>query len=161
MKLVTPLYLISWRKTPNDAVTPQLQSQLSPKMKAKAIPRLVSSLVWIDQYNECNRMRSLMEFMGCCQCFVYHEFIKLFAHLEMLSLSAVAFCKIIKFWIEDVGLKTARLRNIWLNEDLIEHCVTYVIGRPEIQGLIWKHIGGGANSFYKKNYQYYLWSIFF
>ena len=36
----------------------------------------------------------------------------LFAHLEILSLSAVVFCKTSKFGIEDVGLRTARLRNI-------------------------------------------------
>ena len=47
----------------NDAVTPQRQSQFTPKMKAKAVPRLLSSLVWIDQYNECNGMTSFMEFM--------------------------------------------------------------------------------------------------
>ena len=35
MKLIIPLYFISWKKTPNDAVTPQRQSQLTPKMKAK------------------------------------------------------------------------------------------------------------------------------
>ena len=54
MKLVIPLHLISWKKTPNDAVTPQCQSQFTPKMKANAVPRLLSSLVWIDQYNEYN-----------------------------------------------------------------------------------------------------------
>ena len=27
------------------------------------VPRLLSSLVWIDQYNECNGMTSFMEFM--------------------------------------------------------------------------------------------------
>ena len=32
-------------KTPNNAVTPQRQSQFTPKMKAKAVPRLLSSLV--------------------------------------------------------------------------------------------------------------------
>ena len=46
MKLVIPLYFISWKKTPNDAVTPQRQSQFTPKKKA--VPRLLSSLVWID-----------------------------------------------------------------------------------------------------------------
>ena len=51
------------KKTPNDAVTPQRQSQFTPKMKANAVPRLLSSLVWIDQYNECNRITSFMEFM--------------------------------------------------------------------------------------------------
>ena len=63
MKLVIPLYFISWKKTPNDAVTPQRQSQFTPKMKANAVPRLLSSLVWIDHYNECNGMTSFMEFM--------------------------------------------------------------------------------------------------
>ena len=33
------------KKTPNDAVTPQHQSQFTPKMKANAVPRLLSSLV--------------------------------------------------------------------------------------------------------------------
>ena len=45
MKPVIPLHLISWKKTPNDAVTPQRQSQFTPKMKANAVPRLLSSLV--------------------------------------------------------------------------------------------------------------------
>ena len=63
MKLVIPLHFISWKKTPNDAVTPQRQSQFTPKMKANAVPRLLSSLVWIDKYNECNGMTSFMEFM--------------------------------------------------------------------------------------------------
>ena len=45
MKFVIPLHFISWKKTPNDAVTPQRQSQFTPKMKANAVPRLLSSLV--------------------------------------------------------------------------------------------------------------------
>ena len=32
-------------KTPNDAVTPERWSQFTPKMKANAVPRLLSSLV--------------------------------------------------------------------------------------------------------------------
>ena len=48
MKLVIPLHFISWKKTPNDAVTPQGQGQFTPKIKANAEPRLLSSLVWID-----------------------------------------------------------------------------------------------------------------
>ena len=41
--------------------------QFTPKMKANAEPRLLSSLVWIDQYNLCNGMTSFMEFMlRCC-----------------------------------------------------------------------------------------------
>ena len=63
MKLVIPLHFISWKKTPTDAVTPQHQSQFTPKMKANAVPRLLSSLVWIDQYNECNGMIGFIEFM--------------------------------------------------------------------------------------------------
>ena len=47
-KLVIPLHFISWKKTPNNAVTPQHQSKFAPKMKANAVPRLLSSLVWID-----------------------------------------------------------------------------------------------------------------
>ena len=54
MKPVIPLHFISWKKTPNDAVTPICQSQFTPKMKANAVPRLLSSLVWIDQYNAWN-----------------------------------------------------------------------------------------------------------
>ena len=56
MKIVIPLHFISWKKTPNDDVKPQRQSQFTPQMKAIAVPRLLSSLVWIDQYNECNGM---------------------------------------------------------------------------------------------------------
>ena len=44
MKLVIPLHLISWKKTPNDAMTLRL-SQFTPKMKANVVPRLLSSLV--------------------------------------------------------------------------------------------------------------------
>ena len=63
LKLVIPLSFISWKKTPNGAVTPQRQSQFTPKMKTNAVPCLLSSLVWIDQYNECNGMTSFMGFM--------------------------------------------------------------------------------------------------
>ena len=63
MKLVILLHFISWKKTPNDAVTPQRQSQFTPKMTANAVPRLLSSLVWIDQYNQCNGITSFMKFM--------------------------------------------------------------------------------------------------
>ena len=45
MKLVIPLHFIYEKKTPNNAVTPQRQSQFTPKMKANAVPRLLSSLV--------------------------------------------------------------------------------------------------------------------
>ena len=45
MKLVFPLHFISRKKTPNDAVTPQRQSQFTPKMKANAVLHLLSSLV--------------------------------------------------------------------------------------------------------------------
>ena len=56
--------IITWIPwTPNDAVTPQRQSQFTPKMKANAVSRLLSSLVWIDHYNQCNGMTSFMEFM--------------------------------------------------------------------------------------------------
>ena len=37
--------LFQVKKTPNDAVTPLRQSQFTPKMKANAVPRLLSSLV--------------------------------------------------------------------------------------------------------------------
>ena len=38
------------------------QSQFTPKMKANAVSRLLSSLVWIDQYYECNRLTALIIF---------------------------------------------------------------------------------------------------
>ena len=60
---VTPQRQSHEKKSPNDAVTPQRQSQFTPKMKAIAIQRLLSSLVRIDQYNECNGMTSFMKFM--------------------------------------------------------------------------------------------------
>ena len=50
MKVIIPLHFISWKKTSKDVVTPQRQSQFTLKMKANAEPRLLSSLVWIDQY---------------------------------------------------------------------------------------------------------------
>ena len=65
MKFVIPSHFISWKKPSNDAVTPQRQSQFTPKMKANAVPRLLLSLVWIDQYCECNGMTSFTEFMVC------------------------------------------------------------------------------------------------
>ena len=46
---------VNWKKTPNNGVTPQRLSQFTPKMKANAVSRLLSSLVWIDLYNECYR----------------------------------------------------------------------------------------------------------
>ena len=63
MKHVITLHFISWKKTPNDAVTQKRQSQFTPKMKANAVPRLLSSLVWIDHYNECNGITRFMEFL--------------------------------------------------------------------------------------------------
>ena len=75
LKLVIPLQFISWKKTPNDAVTPQRQGQFTPKMKANVVPRLLSSLVWIDHHNQCNGMTSFMEFTNSytvTQVFVNH-----------------------------------------------------------------------------------------
>ena len=69
MKLVIPLHLISWKKTPNDAERPQRQSQFTPKMIANTVPRLLSSLLWIDQYNECKGMTRFIEFM-ISECFL-------------------------------------------------------------------------------------------
>ena len=45
MKIIILLQFISLKKTPNDAVTLQRQSQFTPQMKANAISRLLSSLV--------------------------------------------------------------------------------------------------------------------
>ena len=42
MKFVTPLHFISFKKTPNDGVTPQCQSQFTPKMKAKLCSAFVA-----------------------------------------------------------------------------------------------------------------------
>ena len=47
-KLSFRYILFHEKKAANDAVTPQYQSQFTPKMKANAVPRLLSSLVWID-----------------------------------------------------------------------------------------------------------------
>ena len=63
LKLVIPSRFISWKETPNDVVTPQRQSHFTPKMKANAVPCLLSSLMWIDQYNKCNGMTGFMESM--------------------------------------------------------------------------------------------------
>ena len=43
-----------WLRRLTNAATPQRQSQFTPKMKANAESRLLSSLVWIDHYNEYN-----------------------------------------------------------------------------------------------------------
>ena len=67
MKFVIPLHFISWKKT---SVTPQCQCQFTSKMKANAVPRLLSSLMWIDsgvvvsehRLESCNGMTSFMEF---------------------------------------------------------------------------------------------------
>ena len=80
MKIVIPLHLISWKKTPNDAVTWQRQSQFTPKMKANAIPRLLSSLVWIDQQNQCSGMTSCMEFM--CNSVTFYFMEKLISYIS-------------------------------------------------------------------------------
>ena len=45
------------------SVTSHCTGQFTPKMKANAVLLLLSSLVRIDQYNECNGMTSFMEFM--------------------------------------------------------------------------------------------------
>ena len=42
------IHEIHENKAPNNAATPQCQSQFTPKMKANVEPRLLSSLVWID-----------------------------------------------------------------------------------------------------------------
>ena len=36
------------------------QSQFTPKMKANAVSRLLSSVVWIDLYNMCNLLTALI-----------------------------------------------------------------------------------------------------
>ena len=59
MKLVIPLHFISWKRTPNDAVTPQRQSQFTPKMKASAFA-FIFGVNWSVQ---CYGMTSFMEFM--------------------------------------------------------------------------------------------------
>ena len=80
MKLVIPLHLIvlvnshqRWKQKRNrvcfhlwceltlgkcilaNMIRAVNQSQFTPKMKANAVSRLLSSLVWIDQYYKCNR----------------------------------------------------------------------------------------------------------
>ena len=65
MKLLIPLHFILWKK--------RLQTMLwhhnvrvnsHQRWKQTAVQHLRSSLVWIDHYNQCNGMRSFMEFMG-------------------------------------------------------------------------------------------------
>ena len=56
-------------------------SQFTPKMKANAVPCLLSSLVWIDQYNQCNGMKSFMEFLLMFTMYIfssYHSWIWLY-----------------------------------------------------------------------------------
>ena len=65
MRRATPLHFILWEKTPNNAMTPQRQSQFTPKKKANAVPRSPSSPAWIDQYDECHGMTSPTETMIC------------------------------------------------------------------------------------------------
>ena len=50
------------KKMPYNAVMQQHQSQFTPKMKANADSRLLSSLVWIDQDNECNKLTAIIIF---------------------------------------------------------------------------------------------------
>ena len=61
MNSMEPLHFILWKKTPNDAVTPQRQSQFTPKMKVQA----VQHLLWCELTSSmrCNRLTSFMEFM--------------------------------------------------------------------------------------------------
>ena len=68
MTLIIPLHFISWKKTLDGAVTPQRQSQFTPKMKANAVSRLLSSLVWIDHYNQCNWSTALIIFANFRKC---------------------------------------------------------------------------------------------
>ena len=51
MKLVIPLHFISWKKTPNDAVTPQRQSQFTTKMNGW--DGIVSYLTSPEAYCSC------------------------------------------------------------------------------------------------------------
>ena len=51
------------KKTPNDAVTPQRHCQFAPKMKANAVPRFLSSLVWIDSGVVVSQHRLVSFFM--------------------------------------------------------------------------------------------------
>ena len=56
MRLVIPLHFVSWKKTSNDAVTPQCQSQFTPKMKANAEPPLLSSFCELTLVLWCQRI---------------------------------------------------------------------------------------------------------
>ena len=65
MKLVILLLFISRKglQTMLSHHNARVNSHL--RWKQTAVLRLLSSLVWIDQYNECNRMTSFMGFMTC------------------------------------------------------------------------------------------------
>ena len=65
MKLVIPLYFISWKKDSKWCCDTTKPEPINTANKANAVPRLLSSLVWIDHYHECNGMTSFMEFTWC------------------------------------------------------------------------------------------------
>ena len=56
MKLVIPLHFTSWKKRPNNAMTPRLRSQSTPKLKANSVPSLLSNwpgqwMLWNDKFH--------------------------------------------------------------------------------------------------------------
>ena len=125
VKLVIPLHFISWKKTPNDTVTPQRQSQFTPKMKANAVPRLLSSLVWIDQYNEYKGTTSFIEFMRRA----FHQHLLSNSHTEipgqylLLSFS----CCLSTFFCNSTELTTILLTNPY---SMTYWCHLYLLSFP-------------------------------
>ena len=57
---------VNWKeKIPKQCCDTTMPESILTKDESNAVPHLLSSLVWIDQYNECNGMKSFMEFMLC------------------------------------------------------------------------------------------------
>ena len=84
-----------WLGRLTNAVMPQHQSQFTPKMKANAELHLLSSLVWIDQYDECNGMMSFMESMRWT-CLVQKQWTKKHRNLSLKMLFPNVFVCILK-----------------------------------------------------------------
>ena len=104
------------KKPPNDAVTPQRQSQFTPKMKANAVSRLLSSLVWIDQYNDCNGMTSFKKFMLSLMTFLF-----LFVAKRLLNNVVTSQCLLV--FIALLSVRTMSTIKLWdVTELLVSFC---------------------------------------
>ena len=64
MKLVISLHFISWKRLQRMLWHLDARVNSHQRRKQTRFSHLLSSLVWIDQYNECNGMTTFMEFMN-------------------------------------------------------------------------------------------------